>query len=139
MRVPTLPTLPDLPTAAGRAAHDIGLAGLLGGNLFGRLALHPAVANISGKAERGKDGLVAAVTLTGLATTAEGMRFARQASSGAVPIETGSDGRRGGDGARGDQRGTGSGELPPAAGQARAAGPPALALRVALGALLLAL
>ena len=139
MRAPTLPMLPDLPTAAGRAAHDIGLAGLLGGNLFGRLALHPAVANISDKAERGKvvnaawrrygtvnsislllvpggwiaaglgetrdrrlsarertlarikDGLVAAVTVTGLATAAEGVRFARQAPDGAVPIETGSE------------------------------------------------
>jgi hypothetical protein len=38
----------------GRAAHDIGLAGLLGGNLFGRLALHPSVTQISDKAERGK-------------------------------------------------------------------------------------
>ncbi|MDQ6750363.1 MAG: hypothetical protein M3Z33_06395 [Actinomycetota bacterium] len=139
MRVPTLPTLPDLPTAAGRAAHEIGLAGLLGGNLFGRLALHPAVENISDKSERGKvinaawrrygtvnsvslllvtggwvaarlgetrdnrlsprertlartkDGLVAAVTLTGLATAAEGVRFARQAPDGAVPMETGSE------------------------------------------------
>jgi hypothetical protein len=130
---------PDLPTAVGRAAHDIGLAGLLGGNLFGRLALHPAVVNISDRAERGKvvnaawrrygtvnsislllvtggwvaarltethdsrlssrertlarvkDGLVAAVTLTGLATALEGVRFARQAPQGAVPIETGSE------------------------------------------------
>jgi hypothetical protein len=38
----------------GRAAHDIGLAGLLGGNLFGRLALHPSVTQISDKAERGE-------------------------------------------------------------------------------------
>ena len=39
---------------AGRAAHDLGLAGLLGGTLFGRLALHPAVANISDPRERGE-------------------------------------------------------------------------------------
>lgn len=39
---------------AGRAVHDIGMAGLLGGNLFGRLALHPSVAEISDPAERGK-------------------------------------------------------------------------------------
>jgi uncharacterized membrane protein len=39
---------------AGRAAQEIGLAGLLGGNLFGRLALHPSVTEISDKAERGK-------------------------------------------------------------------------------------
>jgi uncharacterized membrane protein len=37
-----------------RAAQDLGLAGLLGGNLFGRLALHPSVTEISDEAERGK-------------------------------------------------------------------------------------
>jgi hypothetical protein len=46
---------PPVPLSqVGRAAHDIGLAGLLGGNLFGRLALHPSVTEISDKAERGK-------------------------------------------------------------------------------------
>jgi len=46
---------PSVPLSqVGRAAHDIGLAGLLGGNLFGRLALHPSVTEISDKAERGK-------------------------------------------------------------------------------------
>jgi hypothetical protein len=44
----------DWVSAAGRAAHDLGLAGLLGGNLFGRMALHPAVTRISDKAERGE-------------------------------------------------------------------------------------
>src|SRR6476620_5791490 len=38
----------------GRAAHDLGLAGMLGGNLFGRLALHPSVTSISDPAERGE-------------------------------------------------------------------------------------
>ena len=38
---------------AGRAAHDIGLAGLLGGNLFGRHALHPSVTEISDPAVAG--------------------------------------------------------------------------------------
>jgi hypothetical protein len=38
----------------GRAAQDVGLAGLLGGNLFGRLAMHPSVTEISDKGERGK-------------------------------------------------------------------------------------
>jgi hypothetical protein len=37
-----------------RAAQDLGLAGLLGGNLFGRLALHPSVTEISDESERGK-------------------------------------------------------------------------------------
>src|SRR3954454_15545682 len=38
----------------GRATHDLGLAGLLGGNLFGRLAMHPSVTEISDPGERGK-------------------------------------------------------------------------------------
>src|SRR3954465_14039012 len=46
---------PSVPLSqGGRAAHDIGLAGLLGGNLFGRLALHPSVTEISDKTPRGK-------------------------------------------------------------------------------------
>jgi hypothetical protein len=45
---------PPVPlTKVGRAAHDLGLAGLLGGNLFGRLALHPSVTSISDERERG--------------------------------------------------------------------------------------
>jgi hypothetical protein len=129
---------PSVPLSqVGRAAHDIGLAGLLGGNLFGRLALHPSVTHISDKAERGqvvnaawrrygavnsvsllavvsgwlgarvneaaprqlssaerrlavaKDALVGAVTLSGLATAIQGVRFARQAPAGAVPLEDG--------------------------------------------------
>lgn len=47
--------VPPVPLSqVGRAAHDIGLAGLLGGNMFGRLALHPSVTQISDKTERGK-------------------------------------------------------------------------------------
>jgi hypothetical protein len=38
----------------GRAAHDLALAGLIGGNLFGRLAMHPALTDVSDKTERGK-------------------------------------------------------------------------------------
>lgn len=46
---------PSVPLSqVGRAAHDIGLAGLLGGSLFGRLALHPSVIEITDKTERGK-------------------------------------------------------------------------------------
>jgi hypothetical protein len=121
----------------GRAAHDVGLAGLLGGNLFGRLALHPSVTEISNPAERGKvvnaawrrygtvntlslaavvtgwvgarageatdaklspaernlarakDVLVGVVAATGIATAAQGMRFARLAPDGAVPLRDG--------------------------------------------------
>jgi hypothetical protein len=129
---------PPVPVSQlGRAAHDVGLAGLLGGNLFGRLALHPSVTQISDKAERGKlvnaawrrygivnavsllavlagwvgarsgeaaprrlsaaerhlslakDALVGLVAVTGVATAAEGIRFAHTAPAGAVPLEDG--------------------------------------------------
>jgi hypothetical protein len=128
----------DLASSLGRAAHDLGMAGLLGGNLFGRLALHPAVHEIADKRDRGrvvnaawrrygtvnslstaavvagwagaragearprnlsgrervlasaKDGAVAAVVATGLASAAVGVRFARSAPGGAVPLEDGS-------------------------------------------------
>ncbi len=46
---------PSVPVSQiGRAASHAGMAGLLGGTLFGRLALHPSVAEISDEAERGK-------------------------------------------------------------------------------------
>jgi hypothetical protein len=137
MMAPTVPA-PSVPLSkVGRAAHDIGLAGLLGGNLFGRLAMHPSVTEISDQAERGqvvnaawrryglvnslslvavtsgwigarlresangrlsdeerrlayaKDALVGLVAATGLGTAAEGMRFARMAPGGAVPLSDG--------------------------------------------------
>src|SRR5215207_1869590 len=44
----------DTVSAAGRAAHDVGLSALLGGNLFGRFAMHPALARISDERERGE-------------------------------------------------------------------------------------
>ena len=129
---------PSVPLSqVGRAAHDLGLAGLLGGNLFGRLALHPSVVSISDARERGKvvnaawrrygtvnslsllavisgwagaraaeaedrrlsaaerqlarakDVLVGVVALTGVATAVEGVRFARDAPDGAVPLRDG--------------------------------------------------
>jgi hypothetical protein len=134
---PPVPAPPVWLSKVGRAAHDIGLAGLLGGNLFGRLAMHPSVTEISDQAERGKvvnaawrrygavnsvslaavvigwvgarlreaansklsdgerrlayakDALVGLVAATGLATAAEGIRFARMAPGGAVPLRDG--------------------------------------------------
>ena len=129
---------PSVPLSqVGRAAHDLGLAGLLGGNLFGRLALHPSVTEISDQQERGKvvnaawrrygtvnslsllavasgwagaraaeardkrlspeerrlarakDVLVGLVAVTGVATAVEGVRFARSAPNGAVPLRDG--------------------------------------------------
>jgi hypothetical protein len=135
--MPTIPA-PSVPLSQlGRAAHDLGLAGLLGGNLFGRLALHPSVTAISNESERGmvvnaawrrygtinsvsllavgtgwlgaraneaadrrlsaderrlartKDVLVGVVAATGLASAAQGMRFASRAPRGAVPLRDG--------------------------------------------------
>jgi hypothetical protein len=133
----TIPAPPVTLGQAGRAAHDLGLAGLLGGTLFGRMALHPAVVSISDPRERGevvnaawrrygavnsvslaavvagwagaraaeaadrnltpaerrlaraKDGLVGALVVTGLASAVEGVRFARSAPGGAVPLADG--------------------------------------------------
>src|SRR3954470_9119767 len=134
----SIPAPPETLSQVGRAAHDLGLAGLLGGSLFGRMAFHPAVANISDPRERGevinaawrrygavnsaslaavvvgwagarareasdpnltpaerrlarvKDGLVGALVVCGLASAVEGMRFARTAPGGAVPLADGS-------------------------------------------------
>jgi hypothetical protein len=135
--MPSVPAPPLALSQVGRAAQDVGLAGLLGGNLFGRLALHPSVTQISDQAERGKvvnaawrrygtvnslsllavaggwagarlneaadgrlspaerrlarakDVLVGVVAATGLASAAEGVRFARRAPGGAVPLTDG--------------------------------------------------
>lgn len=127
----------DLLSYAGRAAHDLGIAGILGGQLFGRLALHPSVVAISDEAERGavvnaawrrygtinglgllavtagwigaragearddlltprerslaraKDALIATTFLAGAANAIQGVRFAKMAPGGAVPLADG--------------------------------------------------
>jgi hypothetical protein len=50
----SIPAPPLELSQVGRAAHDVGLAGLLGGNMFGRFALHPSVTEITDRRERGK-------------------------------------------------------------------------------------
>jgi hypothetical protein len=127
----------DAVSSAGRAAHDIGLAAILGGNLFARVGMHPAVAEVSDPRERGKvvnrawarygvvngvglaavlagwlgaraaeaqprmlsererrlalvkDGAVAALAASGLASAVAGRRFARMEPQGAVPLADG--------------------------------------------------
>ena len=110
-----------------RIAQDVGIALLLGGNVFGRRAMHPAVEWISSPAERGKvvneawrrygvfnslglagvvggwalerraqadpvhDVAAVAVAVTGVASAIEGVRFARSAPAGAVPLQSGSE------------------------------------------------
>jgi hypothetical protein len=44
----------DAVSSAGRTAHDVALAALIGGNLFGRVAMHPALEDISNQTERGR-------------------------------------------------------------------------------------
>jgi hypothetical protein len=44
----------DAISSAGRAAHDISLGALIGGNLFARSAMHPALSLVSDPRERGR-------------------------------------------------------------------------------------
>jgi hypothetical protein len=43
----------DAVSSAGRALHDIGLGAMIGGNLFGRLGMHPALRRVTEPTERG--------------------------------------------------------------------------------------
>src|SRR5918994_7732098 len=54
MPTPQIRIPSDTVSSLGRAAHDAGLAALLGANLYGRVALHPALADVSDAAERGR-------------------------------------------------------------------------------------
>ena len=90
----TIPA-PSVPLSkVGRAADDIGLAGLLGGNLFGRLAMHPSVTEISDTAERGKVvnaawrryGTVDSLSLAAVVTGWTGARV-REAADGELSAE----------------------------------------------------
>src|SRR5919205_621770 len=87
---------PSLPASQlGRAAQDLGLAGLLGGNLFGRIALHPSVTEISDPAERGKVvnaawrryGTVNSLSLAAVVTGWAGARLGEAADSKLTPAE----------------------------------------------------
>jgi hypothetical protein len=44
----------DAISSAGRAVHDISLGALIGGNLFARAAMHPALGLVSDPRERGR-------------------------------------------------------------------------------------
>jgi hypothetical protein len=43
----------DTLSALGRAAHDVGVSALIGGNLFARVGMHPALREVSNPRERG--------------------------------------------------------------------------------------
>jgi hypothetical protein len=144
----------DAVSAAGRAAQDLGMAALLGGNLFARVAMHPAVEGVCTPEERGKvvnaawrrygtvnslslaailtgwvaarasetrgeflnererklalakDIAVGAVTVTGVASAAAGVRFGNAAPDGAVPLESGSHAAPGASASQGRQKRT---------------------------------
>jgi hypothetical protein len=49
-----LPQPATVAPVAARIAQEGALAALIGGNLFGRVAMHPALADISDKTERGR-------------------------------------------------------------------------------------
>jgi hypothetical protein len=91
----TIPAPPKTISTVGRAAHDIGLAGLLGGTLFGRTALHPAVAAISDPRERGevvnaawrRYGVVNALALGAVTAGWAGARAAEAADRNLTPAE----------------------------------------------------
>jgi hypothetical protein len=91
----SIPAPPVPLSQIGRAAHDIGLAGLLGGNLFGRLALHPSVTVITDEAERGKlvnaawrrYGMVNSVSLLAVIGGWVGARAKEAAPSQLAPAE----------------------------------------------------
>jgi len=44
----------DAVSGLGRAAHDVGLGALIGGNLFARVGMHPSLPEIGDKRERGR-------------------------------------------------------------------------------------
>jgi uncharacterized membrane protein len=72
---------------ATRAIHDVGLAAWLGGSMFGKFALNPAVAGISDKKERGRVANLAwngynLVNSLGLGSAAVGYLAARSTEIG---------------------------------------------------------
>jgi hypothetical protein len=94
--MPTIELPPSVPVSqVGRAAHDVGLAGMLGGQLFGRMAMHPAVTKISDPAERGavvnaawkRYGIVNGLGLLAVTTGWAGARAAEAADRNLSPRE----------------------------------------------------
>src|ERR671928_2013722 len=95
MAMTTIPAPPKTMSQVGRAAQDLGLAGLLGGTLFGRMALHPAVAAITDPRERGevvnaawrRYGFVNSLSLAAVTLGWAGARAAEAADRNLTPAE----------------------------------------------------
>lgn len=85
----------DRVSAVGRAAHDVGLAAILGGNLFARVGMHPAVATVADPRERGevvnaawrRYGTVNALGLAAVVAGWAGARAGEAADSGLSDTE----------------------------------------------------
>jgi uncharacterized membrane protein len=60
-------------STAAWIAHDLGIATGVGGSLFGRMALHPAVRHVSDREERGQVVNDAWMTFSGVQLTALGI------------------------------------------------------------------
>jgi hypothetical protein len=86
----------DTVSRAGRAAGEVGLAALLGGNLFGRVAMHPALRRVHDERERGavvntawrRYGTVNSLSLAAVLAGWAGERFG---ASGDRPLGTARD------------------------------------------------
>ena len=73
----------DTLSALGRAVHDVGVGAIIGGNLFARVGLHPAVGKLSDPRERGvvvneswrRFGTVNALALTAIVSGWAGARL----------------------------------------------------------------
>jgi hypothetical protein len=50
----SVPVRSEVVSDVWRGAHNLALAALIGGNLFGRVAMHPALTDVSDNTERGK-------------------------------------------------------------------------------------
>src|ERR1700750_1681132 len=91
----SIPAPPQTIGKVGRAAHDLGLAGLLRGTLFGRVAMRPAVAAISDPRERGevvnaawrRYGTVNSLSLDAVVAGWAGARAAEAADPNLTPAE----------------------------------------------------
>jgi hypothetical protein len=85
----------DTISSLGRAAHDVGVGALIGGNLFARVGMHPAMSEISNPRERGQAvneawrryGTVNALALGSIVTGWAGARMDEASNSMLSPRE----------------------------------------------------
>jgi hypothetical protein len=86
----------DTVSSVGRVAGEVGLAALLGGNLFGRMAMHPALRRVRDERERGAVVNTAwrrygTINSLSLAAVLAGWAGERLAADGDRPLGTAKD------------------------------------------------